>query len=254
MSGFYKMDPAAWNQGTDNLSLEEEAAYLRIVNAMHIHHGPVHYHDRVLAGLFRCSARKARSLVDALVTAGKLTVEDGLIYNERARKDLVQRGFVSISRAEFGAKGGKRRAENAAKALNGHDTPQANAEALASSREEKRRDTVEPSGSTGAVAPPVEPPKALDPAAVIFRQGLALLMAGGVKEPHGRSQLGRWRKTYGDEALIAALGMAQREGALNPTAFIERCLQQRARASPKHLAVVGGRRGEWTAMGFIPED
>ena len=32
---FYKMDPGAWDFGTAELSLEEEAAYLRIVNAIH---------------------------------------------------------------------------------------------------------------------------------------------------------------------------------------------------------------------------
>lgn len=76
---FYKMDPAAWDFGTADLSLEEEAAYLRIVNAIHKHEGPVPDNDRVLAGLFRASPRKARALVKALVEAGKLVIEDGKI-------------------------------------------------------------------------------------------------------------------------------------------------------------------------------
>ena len=33
MSSFYKMEPAAWDFGTADLTLEQEAAYLRIVNA-----------------------------------------------------------------------------------------------------------------------------------------------------------------------------------------------------------------------------
>lgn len=132
---FYKMDPSAWDFGTANLSLEEEAAYLRIVNAMHKHKSPVPKNDRVLSGLFRCSTRKARSLVAALVEAGKIEIQDGFITNKRAVSDLVQRGFVSISRAESGAKGGRTRAENAAKALENNNTGQASA----SSREEKSR-------------------------------------------------------------------------------------------------------------------
>lgn len=146
MSGFYKMDPAAWDFGTSELSLEEEAAYLRIVNAIHKHDGPVPNNDRVIAGLFRSSTRKARSLVDALVKAGKVVIEDGKIWNERARSDLVRRGFTSISRAESGAKGGRTRAENAAKALENNNQPQANA----SSRIEKNREEEkeEPNGSS----------------------------------------------------------------------------------------------------------
>lgn len=136
MADFYRMDPGAWDFGTASLSLEEEAAYLRIVNAIHKHKAPVPMQDRVLAGMFRSSTRKARALVEALVKAGKITIEDGLIWNDRARSDLVQRGFVSISRAESGAKGGRTRAENAAKALKDKEPGQA----IASTREEKRRE------------------------------------------------------------------------------------------------------------------
>lgn len=145
MSAFYKMDPAAWDFGTTNLSLEEEAAYLRIVNAIHKHDQAVPDNDRVLAGMFRCSTRKARSLVVALVKAGKLQIADGKITNEKAISDLVQRGFVSISRAESGAKGGRKRAENASKPLENNDLPQA----IASSRiEENREERIEANAST----------------------------------------------------------------------------------------------------------
>lgn len=146
MSNFYKMDPAAWDFGTADLSLEEEAAYLRIVNAIHKHDGPVPNNDRVVAGLFRTSTRKARTLVDALVAAKKITIEDGHIWNDRARSDLVQRGFVTISRSEAGAKGGRTRAINAAKALENKEPPQANASSrIEENREEKKER--EPNGS-----------------------------------------------------------------------------------------------------------
>jgi uncharacterized protein YdaU (DUF1376 family) len=135
VSGFYKMDPAAWDFGTADLSLEEEAAYLRIVNAIHKHDGPVPNNDRVLAGLFRSSTRKARALLDALVSAGKVVIEDGKIWNERARSDLVQRQLTSGSAALRGSKGGRKRAEMAAKSLEDNDAPQANA----SSRIEENR-------------------------------------------------------------------------------------------------------------------
>lgn len=79
MTDFYKMDPADWDNGTARLSLEEEAAYLRIVNSIHKHKGPVPDVDRVLAGMFRTSTRKARALIRALVDAGKIMVEGGEI-------------------------------------------------------------------------------------------------------------------------------------------------------------------------------
>jgi uncharacterized protein YdaU (DUF1376 family) len=138
MTDFYKMDPADWDNGTARLSLEEEAAYLRIVNSIHKHKGPVPNVDRVLAGMFRTSIRKARALVLALADAGKVVIEDGEIWNDRARSDLVHRGFVSVSRAESGAKGGRKSAEVRAKALENNEKQQA----IASTREEKRREEV----------------------------------------------------------------------------------------------------------------
>lgn len=135
MSSFYKMDPSAWDFGTADLTLEQEAAYLRVVNAIHKHDAPVPNIDRVLAGLFRCSTRKARALVAALVDAEKLVIEDGKIWNERARSDLVHRQLASSSAAVRGSKGGRTRAERAAKLLENNEPDQANA----SSRIEENR-------------------------------------------------------------------------------------------------------------------
>lgn len=148
MADFYKMDPAAWDFGTANLTLEEEAAYLRIVNAIHKHKGPVPNNDRVLSGLFRCSTRKARGLVAALIAAGKIVEEGGYLSNERAISDLVHRGFVSSSMSENGAKGGRTRAENAAKALKEKELPQATASSrVEKSREEEREAKASPKKS-----------------------------------------------------------------------------------------------------------
>ena len=59
-----------------------------------------------------------------------------------------------------------------------------------------------------------------DPAKIIFESGTVLLVEGGKTETQARSILGKWRKDYGDEALIAAIGRAKREGAIDPASFI----------------------------------
>lgn len=216
MSDFYKFDPAAWDFGTANLSLEEEAAYLRIVNAIHKHRGPVPDNDRVLSGLFRSSTRKARSLVEALKNAGKIKIEDGFITNERAISDLVHRGFVSVSRSESGAKGGRTRAINAAKSLENKEPPQA----IASTREEKRREEDTVANATGV---PPSPDK------LVFDHGLRLLTSAGKADGAARAMLGKWKRDHGAEALVVAIGKAQREGAIDPISFIEGCFRQRKR-------------------------
>lgn len=60
-----------------------------------------------------------------------------------------------------------------------------------------------------------------DLASVIFGEGLKLLMAAGKSRSNAASILGMWRKKHGDEATIAALGRAQREGAIDPVQFCE---------------------------------
>jgi uncharacterized protein YdaU (DUF1376 family) len=41
MSDWYKMTPVDWNDGTNDLTLEQEAAYLRICHAIYMNERPV---------------------------------------------------------------------------------------------------------------------------------------------------------------------------------------------------------------------
>jgi uncharacterized protein YdaU (DUF1376 family) len=68
-----------------------------------------------------------------------------------------------------------------------------------------------------------------DIAALVFGQGLDWLCAtSGKPEGNCRALLGKWRKSLGsDEALIALLGRAQREGVIEPVGWIEKALQAR---------------------------
>lgn len=208
MSSFYKMDPSDWDFGTVNLSLEEEAAYLRIVNAIHKHDAPVPNNDRVLAGMFRSSTRKARALLDALVAAGKVVIEDGKIWNDRARSDLVRRQLTSGSAALRGSKGGRTRAENAAKALENNNTPQA----IASSRiEENRIEDTEAYASDG---------DAVDFAKELFTRAVAFLGRHGIPERQARSCVGRWRKDHPDAEILTAFTACAGSGAVDPIPWI----------------------------------
>lgn len=245
MSSFYKMEPAAWDFGTADLTLEQEAAYLRIVNAIHKHDQPVPDNDRVLAGMFRCSTRKARALVAALVEAGKIQIEGGRISNEKAISDLVRRGFVTISRAEAGAKGGRTRAENARNALECNDQGQANA----STREEKRREEIGGGGNAREES-------GFDPD---FRE--SLLTTIGVDPVSGLTGIGgatlgtrydmeraaQWQADLGldQETIIAVLAdtMAKkRDGPPNTFRYFDQAMQRAAarKREPKLTPIEGG--------------
>lgn len=68
-----------------------------------------------------------------------------------------------------------------------------------------------------------------DAASLVFSSGVALLSAAGKSEGQARSIIGKWRKDHTDEAVIAALGEAQRAGAVDPVSFITACLFRKGR-------------------------
>lgn len=84
-------------------------------------------------------------------------------------------------------------------------------------------DSVSEASASGAEAP-ADPPL-IDPDKVMFDAGLALMASAGVEAARARPQIGRWKRDHGTPAVIAALGAAKREGAIDPTSFIEKALR-----------------------------
>ena len=71
------------------------------------------------------------------------------------------------------------------------------------------------------------PPVVQDITAVVFGAGLTwLAQSTGKPEAACRALLGKWRQQSGDEALIAALGRAQREGPIDAVAWMTKALKQ----------------------------
>lgn len=91
----------------------------------------------------------------------------------------------------------------------------------------KERGTGTGSYSDPVGSAPADPdlPKPIDPEKVMFDQGRALLATAGIANGKAGGVLGKWKRDYGAEAVIVALGKAQREGAIDPISFIEGCLR-----------------------------
>lgn len=152
MAEFYKFEIANWNEGTANLTLEQEAAYLRIVNAIRLSDQPITFNMFVLCGLWRCNERKAKRILQELIDAGKVHIEDGKIINEKAVEAASNLRRLRADRASAGSRGGIESGKSRAKALENKET----GEAIASTREEKRRE--EKSVVACAGAKPENPP------------------------------------------------------------------------------------------------
>ena len=83
-----------------------------------------------------------------------------------------------------------------------------------------------------------------DPAQLAIDAGVALLRRAGKSDRQARGLIGKWRRDHGDAALIAAIGRAEREAAVEPVAFIEGCLRKSGR--------IAGHTS-FGAFGTIPE-
>jgi hypothetical protein len=72
----------------------------------------------------------------------------------------------------------------------------------------------------------------VDPDKIMFDAGVALIAESGKSEAAARNWLGKARKNHGTEAVIAVIGRAKREGAVEPISFMEASLRSRARTEP----------------------
>lgn len=78
-----------------------------------------------------------------------------------------------------------------------------------------------------------------DPVKVLFDAGIRILGASGIDGKRARQMIGKWRSAHGDEATIAALGRAQREGAIDPISFVEGCFRFSETAKAKAAPEIG---------------
>jgi hypothetical protein len=70
-----------------------------------------------------------------------------------------------------------------------------------------------------------------DPEKVMFDHGRAFLQANGIGAAKAGTLLGKWKRDHGAAQVIAALGKAKREGAIEPVSFIEGCFRAQAKAT-----------------------
>lgn len=82
---FYKMDYEAWDEGTDELTLEQEAAYLRLCHQLYRRKASIPSTPAPLGRIWRCHPNKAKKLLADLVAAGKVVERDGAVRPLAAR-------------------------------------------------------------------------------------------------------------------------------------------------------------------------
>ena len=123
---FYRMDFDAWDEGTDDLSLEQEAAYLRLCHQMYRRRGSIPKRIPALARMWRCHPNKARKLLADLVDLGKIEeTPEGHLTNTRVTQEIDHRETLRTQRADAGQTGGRRSQDVRRKSLISNDPGEA---------------------------------------------------------------------------------------------------------------------------------
>ena len=135
---WYKRCGADFIHGTMSLSLEEKGAYSLCLDLIYDRGGPIPDDARWLSGVCGVSIRKWNALRDRLLSTGKIYVSNGLLSNARADLELVSTELQRRNQVESGAKGGRKRAENAASANENSDLAQATLKPIEEIRLEKK--------------------------------------------------------------------------------------------------------------------
>lgn len=210
---------------TQRLTTEQHGAYLLLI-LDYWRNGPAPDDDAVLQQITKCDARTWKKHRPAM--ARLFQVVDGEWRHKRIEAELASAATnaerrsskaKSAAEARWGQspKHAPSNAPSMPEAMLGECPPQ-------SPSPKKNSDT----DVSGAAAPT----KPVDPEKVMFDQGRTLLATAGVTNGKAGTMLGKWKRDHGAEAVIVALGKAQREGAIDPISFIEGCFRNGKR--PDH--------------------
>jgi uncharacterized protein YdaU (DUF1376 family) len=231
---YYKAYPRDFLEGTIGMTFELKGAYRLLLDLIYMQGGALPDDPRYISGLLGCSVRAWNRYRNDLLLMGKIRVVGDVLRNFRADKELETLSSFA-----------ERQRENRSRPNKNKDlqTPRCD-----HTEPEPLRDTVEAKASPGVAAE--ETPAADVPVPtmkdLIWHHGRAVLVASGKPDGSARAIIGKWLKTHGEEATLAAIDRCRREEALDPVAFIEGCFRHRRKAAeprPGDVRTTGdGRR------------
>lgn len=108
---WYKHYPSRFLGGVGGLGPELIGCYIVILDLIYDRGSAVPFDPRKIGHVLGCSTKKTNSLVQALLKAGKLSLDDGHLSNPVAEEVIDKRLKWAKKLRESGSKGGKLRAE-----------------------------------------------------------------------------------------------------------------------------------------------
>lgn len=195
---------------TAHLSFVEDAAYHRMLRRYYQQEKPLPNDVVLICRLIAARSKEERQAVDLVLTEF-FTLEDDGWHQKRADRELeIYRNKTEAARLN-GTKGGR----PANPKITNPVSDGVPTEKL--STPHSPLPSSDPYGSDASVEP--------DLLKAAFDSGLKVLMKSGVSEHQARGLIGKWRKEYGEEAVLVALGKCQQASVTEPVSWITAALR-----------------------------
>jgi uncharacterized protein YdaU (DUF1376 family) len=223
---YYEHHIGDYDSATAHLSIVEDGVYRRLICICYRTEQPLNPDVKQVYRLVRAASKQERDAVDQILSEFFRLEQDGW-HNARCDGDIDRFQKKAERNREVGKLGGRpRKTETQQEPTNNHggyfEEPKQNPLQTPDTRHQtpSTKDSV-PVGTGGAGAPP-------QASELIFGLGVPLLTAANVAERNARSMLGLMRKTHGDGVVLTALQRCAEEKPLEPVAWLQAALKQRA--------------------------
>ena len=203
---YFSFYPADFMNGVRGMSPQEIGVYTMLLCLIYEESGPVEYNELRLSTY--CGMRQATfaKVVGKLVDLGKLTIENGMMSNDRAEIEISKRANDLKNSSKAGKASAQKRqqkqgqdATDVQRAFNHTDTD---------------TDTYTEAKASDADAPEE------DFAKQVWDRGVAFLARHGKTEAAARAMIGKWRKDHTDAEIFDAFTACGKEGAVDPIPWI----------------------------------
>ena len=203
---YYQFNIGDYASHTRHLSLLEDLAYRRLLDAYYLHEKPIAEDSSAVAR--QIGMREHAELVEMVLNEFFELTDDGYV-NRRADKEIqAYKGKI-----EQASRAGKASAERRSSARSTDVQPNIKQEPVTINH--KPVNSV--SKDTGDKSP-------MTADEIIFGYGLPLLTNAGTPDKQARSFLGGLRKSYGDESVVNALRDCIRAKPLQPLEWMAKTL------------------------------
>lgn len=222
MSGthFYAWFPGDYSRDTAHLSMIEDAAYRRLLDAYYMS-GKVQAIASVLLRVCRAITPEEQSAVER-VADEFFNVVDGYLHHEKVERELARSRALSGKRSEAGKHGAaiKKAKRKAIASTNGQAIAVSNALAIAQANDKQPIPTYSVSKDTGAAAP-FSPSATVpaDPKKHLFDLGVSILTNAGDTDKNARSFLAK-HANQNEAKLAEVIGHLAAHPKIEPKSYI----------------------------------